>query len=113
MHIRQQVEAGQINALVDVAQLASALESAGSAQNDGGSSRDGGGDVEPQLDSATAAGIRDLFSSAATLVLSLAAARAPKSAQQQQQAPPDGRPALDWAALDRLAMALNGSHSRC
>lgn len=100
-----QVAAGQINAPVDVVQLADAIEANGT----GGNGSDGSRDAKPSLDAAVSTGVRDLFSSAPTLVLSLARAHTASDAQEQSA---QSRATLDWALVDRLASALDGSHSR-
>lgn len=86
---------------MDTAQLASGLES-NTASAD-----------HAALSISASSSISDLFSSAPTLVLSLA--QSGTQAQADPPAQPDQQsvePRLDWDAVDRLGHALDGSGSR-
>ena len=95
-----QMEAGQLRAPVDIAQLVGVLTGSGSSSSS---------DAEQlHLSTSAASTISDLFSSAPTLVLSLA--RSP-AVQQSAQPQADQLVELDWDAVAQLGQALDGSTS--
>lgn len=94
-----QMEAGQLKAPVDIAQLASVLTTSGSSSSDA---------QQAHLSTGAASAISDLFSSAPTLVLSLARIPAVQPAQPQT----DQLVELDWEAVAQLGQALDGSANR-
>lgn len=93
------MEAGQLRAPVDIAQLVGVLKGSVGNSNDADQSH---------LSTSAASAISDLFSSAPTLVLSLA--RSP-AMQQPAQPQADQLVELDWEAVAQLGQALDGSTS--
>lgn len=93
------MEAGQLRAPVDIAQLVGVLTDSGGSSNDA---------EQSHLSTSAASAISDLFSSAPTLVLSLA--RSP-AVQQPAQPQTDQLVELDWEAVAQLGKALDGSAS--
>ena len=94
-----QMEAGQLRAPVDIAQLIGVLKGSGGSSSDA---------EQSHLSTSAASTISDLFSSAPTLVLSLA--RSP-AVQQSAQPQTDQIVELDWDAVAQLGQALDGSTS--
>lgn len=93
---------------MDIAQLANSIQD---------SSANSGSEVDAPLSDDVVAGIRSLFSSAPTLVLSLAHSHESDVLPEQpsQQQPPQHhqqRVNLSWEAVNQLGSILDGSHSR-